>query len=72
MKRQEEQQKKFKDIEVVITLMCNINMGVCLQSFENVLCHFEPTVYWLLSKYCNRKKLYFYWEPQERECVCVQ
>lgn len=51
--------------------MCNINTGICLQSFENVLCHFEPTISWLLSTYCNRKKLYFHWEPQERQCVCV-
>lgn len=46
MKKQEEQQMKFKDSEVIIMFfMCNINTGVCLQSFENILCHFEPTIY---------------------------
>lgn len=68
---EDENEGKLKDTEVVMALfMCNINTGVCLQSFKNVLCHFEPTIYWLLSKY---KKMFFYWEPQERVrlCVCI-
>lgn len=65
MEKQEEQQMKFEDTEVVMTFfMCNSNTCVCLQSFDNVLCHFEPAIYWLFSKYCNEKKLYLYWEPQ--------
>jgi len=65
VKKQEEQQVKFKDIEVVITFfVCNVNTGFCLQSFENVLYCFEPAICWLLTMFCNRKKWYLYWEPQ--------
>lgn len=68
---QEEQQMKCQDIEAVITFFkYNIHTGVCLKSFENVLCHFEPNIYWLLIT-AIQKKLYFYWEPQERQCMCA-
>lgn len=73
MKKQEEKQMKFKDTEVVINFfMCNINTGIFLQSFENVLCHFEPTISWLLSTYCNRKKVVLsLGAPGKTVCVCV-
>lgn len=72
MRKQKEQLRKFKDTEVAITFfMYSVDRDVCLQSFGNVQCHFEPTICWSLSKYCNRKKLHFYWEPQEREWKCV-
>lgn len=73
MKKQEEKRMKFKDTEVVINFfMCNINTGIFLQSFENVLCLFEPTISWLLSTYCNRRKVVLsLGAPGKTVCVCV-
>ena len=71
MKKQEEQQMKFKYTEAVITFfMCNINI-VCLQTFENVLCHFEPTIGCSLSTVIEKSYTFIESPWKESECVCT-
>lgn len=66
VKKEKEQQMRFKNTEVVIAYFkCDRSTEVCLQSLENVPCHFEPT-----TSRSLRKKLNLCWEPQRKVCVC--